>query len=494
MTTRRSLRLAIVALVAGFGFLEALTWARLGALALLVGKFPTAAVTSDGTPLFYKWGSHSDLLHSRFDTWTLEGTSSGVRYLEPATYRWGEVDSREEESDSPARRSVMWTFGHEAFLSHAPFDDSLNVAAWLNWGSWRSYDYSIPSNLPPHATWSFASGQFLARTDDGGVRAVVGPGGAAPTLAEAGTVGRFGRLLRLERDVPSDNDTVELAHLLLDKDAWQVIEITQRSAQVPAGIVVKVHSIPVHPAVAGTAFAGERPFIVWSADSALAIDRRGSIWASVTTQPDAGPGHALAYLSDSSSAEPKWVLQLYNGLRLGDPLAAGTRIQRQVFGESALSTWDLVWRPTGSAQKWLAALACVPAVLRPSPLATTSFLSAAPTDDEGGSSWWWLDPVLAGQRRPIVLAANALLAALCAWLAWRIARVHCATASAAKATALVGLVLGPLGLLLIRLLVVRAPSERIGAGRRSLLLDTCPATDTLWSEPARTGREIIVEG
>ena len=500
MSIRRLVRTTIVAAMVGFLSLEALAWARLFASDLVRSAFPIPAVTQEGTPVFLRWvSSDAGTPRPGIEVWGVDGSEIGVRrFDDPTDPSWSRYGRLLTMGIRRGGRSggVDKSFAYAAFLPDGarPRDDASRIARLLTQSEleWRlaREGASAPED---RASWSFEAGQFVRRGADRRVLSIVGPAGTMDASA-ASDAGQFGRLLKVFESEADDFDARGISITGWEVDASRLVEFAVRPVASPARISIDVRLIPLRTPAVDAKPLKKEPRLILIPERAVAMDPDGTIWIDIHLGPN--DGVSPAYLTPVSREDDAPLhlrsLVVSSLVDTGDSLAVGTRLRRQVVGQ-ALQSWDFEWRPTGGSQQALAALACVPAVLRPLPLAAASFLSGAPTDGDSGSSWWWLDPVLASQHRPVVLGANLLLAALCAFIARRIARVHCATGTAATAWTFAGFLLGPLGLLLMRLLVVCAPAERVGRGRRSLRLDTCPATDTPWPEPARTGREIFVD-
>lgn len=510
MTRRRCWKAALVTLLVGFCALESLAWARLGLVDAVRGSSPIPAVFRDGTAGFYSL-DYDDARPRRVGVrvWSADGTYLGEDDANQPTGLAGARfrDQRALPSVFRGRR-----FGVDRDFETARFLRRAGPDAWGRDDPARDLNsfggFSVPGRpgepvgrVPMHlrgtrdefAFWSFEAGRFvLRRAFERTVLLVVGPDGVAASL-DAPNLGQFGRLnpvgnVRLEAGQRS-----RYVSRFLELDATRLVEIEVGRSDDTSGVDARVRTIRLTPAPAGGRPDPTRLWYAHFPNRAIAVDSDGRVWSDVRAGADERIVGAQEFRDvppfDKTAPRGFATASLVDA---GDPLVAAVRFRIQTYGED-VRTWDLAWRRQGVGEETLAALACVPAVLRPIPLAAASFVSGLPTDGDGGSSWWWRDPVLAGQRRPIVLGTNLLLAVACAFVAWRVARVHCATSRAAQAWTLVGFLLGPLGLLLLRLLAVRAPAETVGAGRRSLALETCPATDTPWPSPARTGREIFVD-
>jgi len=509
MSLRRAAKAALLTLVVGFSGVEALAWARLGLCDLVREAQPTPVVFRDGSSGFYSMVYRGeDYVGVRL--WSADGAFLGEGDTEDPADPIGGRFRTSRPTMAPARgrrRGVDKDVERARFLRRDDPDAggladpsaalNVNGAMYLRRRAPESGGRDPTLGRPrfEFALWSFDAGRFVLRLLPGGaVIVAIGPGGVAPT-PEALPAGGFGRLSHF--GVLDSGTTGRRLARFVEMDADRIVEIEfggqEIGAGVPTGVDATVRVIPLSPVPADRKAEQAKVQATYSSTRALAVDTEGLVWADVRASADERIVDArVAYDSRRFDRTAPLSFVTTSRVETGDPLVAAVRYRAGTLGQ-APQTWNLAWPVAGAGEHALVALACVPAVLRPLPLTAASFLSGAPDDGESGSSWWWRDPVLAGQRRPLVLAANVLLAAVCAFVAWRVARVHCATLRAAKAWTLVAFLLGPLGLLLLRLLAVRALAETIGAGRRSLALETCPATVTPWPAPARTGREIFVD-
>jgi hypothetical protein len=131
------------------------------------------------------------------------------------------------------------------------------------------------------------------------------------------------------------------------------------------------------------------------------------------------------------------------------------------------------------------------ALFRPLPLVAASALSPLPSDEDDAYAWWWRDPWLSGGRYAGWLLATLALAALLAWRARRAARERCATALEVHVWTAAVFLLGPVGLLWMRLVLPRLPVEPVGGARRAVHLERSPSSSAPWPEPAREGIEVF---
>jgi hypothetical protein len=105
-------------------------------------------------------------------------------------------------------------------------------------------------------------------------------------------------------------------------------------------------------------------------------------------------------------------------------------------------------------------------------------------------STWLTDPLYAGAGELGTLALCVALGAVCAARARAVAREQ--RPSAANAWALAGLVLGPVGLVWMRLVEPRRAVRACGCGvRRAVSVEACPACAAPWPVAASRGDEVF---
>jgi hypothetical protein len=149
---------------------------------------------------------------------------------------------------------------------------------------------------------------------------------------------------------------------------------------------------------------------------------------------------------------------------------------------------DSTLEPT-RASEWLPAnLAASLALLRPLALNATS---AASSLSDNWHDWWWRDPWLAGGRYAFWLVLSFVLAGFLAWRARRSARARCATPREVRFWTAAVFLLGPIGLLWMRLVLPRVPVESVGGSRRAVNLDASPSTTAPWPDPKPLGIEVF---
>jgi hypothetical protein len=177
-------------------------------------------------------------------------------------------------------------------------------------------------------------------------------------------------------------------------------------------------------------------------------------------------------------------------LRPPHPALATYRV-RFLQGEHAPLVRDIPVRPETPLEYTIAGFGGLVALLRPLPLVCASYVADAPRDFEAMASWWWLDPWFSGQRMTGWLVAALVLTALLAWWARRQALRRCATTRAVHFWTAVAVLLGPLGVIWMRLTVPWAVVEPVGDGVRAVNRDATPQNDAPWPAPAPVGTEVF---
>jgi len=163
-----------------------------------------------------------------------------------------------------------------------------------------------------------------------------------------------------------------------------------------------------------------------------------------------------------------------------DPTRHGLRIR--IVGPDGARVHDLTLEPESAAERAIAFLGGSIAVLRPPLLNVASF--AAPAAESRDAYYaWWLDVWFRGRKRAGWLLASVAVGLLCAWRARVQARVRLARGG--RAWVALALLLGPLGLLWMRIFVPWVHVEEVAGERRAVNLDAP------WPEPEPTGREIL---
>jgi hypothetical protein len=314
---------------------------------------------------------------------------------------------------------------------------------------------------------------------------------------------RFGPAVATFRGFPVGSDPSPL--VLLDPDARQILLLTLRRDPVgPDSLepgALDVESRPLRPYEAAGTTAEVLPHVALLERRAIVFLSDGSVFGEV----DLAPGERVSSLEGAdlvlstgfvgrffapSRPLPTRDVAVGMGSVLFPAHPDTVRLRLRLFrpGREAIER-DVTLEPVRASEVLLANLAAAFAVLRPPPLAILSALSPLPSGPD--ELWWWRDPWLSGGRYPGWLVATLALAALLAWRARRDARERCATLLEVRFWTVAVLLLGPLGLLWMRLVLPRVPVEPVGQGRRAVNLESSPSASAPWPEPAREGIEVF---
>lgn len=498
MNRRRLLLAAFTAAACLVFGVEALHWARHGTRDILVESYPSPALDRDLEPVFFQdrrvenGGGPATVVRT---TWNARReVLAELRSDQPSDAAWGTVWLKPWRTGRRAGPDRTWntpTFLGDRFARPRPGELLLRRMHWIR-PQWR---------------WAWEGGALVARhPSSGAVVSAIGPAGSFESLEALGD-DRFGDL-RFQDGYGSNGISFHLPLEFVDATRDRLVSIAVDRYGVTSDRPPPL-DIRLTPLVADIPAPGSDVPDVVRFDELSPIETPGRVrWgnrrgrvrvdvvldageqivqAGVIPIPDAGPapGDPFAWATQPLAAE------LTTTLPTDDLLAEATRVRVQRLGRP-LVRHDLVWVPTGVGQHVLEGLACLPLALRPLPSAVASFLSPAPIDDPArGAAWWWRDPVVAGGHRPLALVANALVALVCAALALRLGRRHCATSTRARLCAFVGLLAGPIGLLWLRLTVVRAATDAVADSRRSLALDASPSSSAPWPVAVPKGHELI---
>lgn len=498
MNRRRLLLSAFTAAACLVFGVEAMHWARHGTRDALAASYPSPALDREWEPVFYRDRVVGDGPHERITARTIWDARRRV--------------VAELRSDQPSARAwnTIWLQPWRAGRRAGP-DRTFDTPGFLGDRFARPEPGALllrrMQEIRPRWRWAWEGGALLGRhPSSGAVLSAIGPAGSFESLETLGE-DRFGDL-HFEDGYGFDTVSFPLSLRLVDATHDRRVSITMdRSDRLDQPPLLDIRLTPLVADIPTLGSGVPEPV---SADELRPIQTPGRVrWvdarghvrvdvaldagervvqAGVIPVPDGGPVPDDPF---SWSGRRALAAQLTTTFQTDDVLAEATRVRVQRLGRP-LVRHDLVWVPTGVGQHVLEGLACLPLALRPLPSAVASFLSPAPIDDlERGAAWWWRDPVVAGGHRPLALAANVLVALACAALAFRLGRRHCATSAQARLCAVVGLLAGPIGLLWLRLTVVRAATDAVVGSRRSLALDVSPSSSAPWPVAAPKGHELI---
>ena len=165
------------------------------------------------------------------------------------------------------------------------------------------------------------------------------------------------------------------------------------------------------------------------------------------------------------------------------------RVRVMPLGATEFVVTDVRRRPHTAAERTWERAFGVLSCFRPPALNAASFASPPPRTRGDLIARWLRSGFVAGGRHAGWLLASLLVGGLCAGLAARRARTRCASRGAVRAWAAAAFLLGPLGLLWMRLVVpARAVRETLEGHRRAVDL---PGP---WPEPSATGWEVWTDG
>lgn len=217
-----------------------------------------------------------------------------------------------------------------------------------------------------------------------------------------------------------------------------------------------------------------------------------------------------------------WLLDETHGLLAPRPLADDEYVPRRTYGYASaakpggLESWLVPQHPTKYAarlryfdgraeervgearlepvtpkEKLAAAAMGIVGVLRPPVLNAWAFVSDGPRTRGDMNRWWWRDPFFSSRSYLGWFLASLALGAWMALLAWRSARVRLPTRTAQIGWVVAVFLLGPLGLLWMKLAIGRIAVLPVGDGRRAVDLDATPDNPTPWPRPALEGTEVL---
>lgn len=458
--------------MAAFG-LEALSFARHALLGVALEAFPRAALTEQGEPAFaeFEWVS---------------GPGGGGRWL---ITRWGpdrslvSTGTADPEAFQYVQRMGRHGWGPARTVDEPTF---FGPPRRLHDGPrWLLNDLRI---VAPRVRWRWVDGVVVGR--DATTGALLHRIGRDRSVAgdDAGEVRSFGEVVPLTR---RRDASPHAAWDVLCGDADARVRIRLRRLEGAPWVSIDVESTPLAP-VSEEGATGDGVDVA-SLRVAVTKGRVRLIDDAAVVHEDVpmDPGEVVDDVSivrARGGAKAAWVVA--SRPRAVDRLAEATRFRVLTPGAEPV-VHDLVWTPAGWGQHAWAGLACVPFVLRPFPLGLASFVSSVPPEGVHESSAWWIDPIVAEGRRPVLLGLAAAVAGVCGWIGLRLGRRHCATRRLAWGCAATGALFGPLGLLWLRCVVVRAAVAPVGAGVRSLALATSPSSDEPWPAPV-VGRGAIL--
>jgi len=477
---RRILLLALL----GALLLEALAWLRLPLLELLDVVYPRVGLSRDGEVIWY---DVDEFVRRRLDA------DRNVI----ATWRRGDPPPRPLEW-APLFRVSRFSPRAHAFDKPRFYDESgiwdrtpLELVAW----SLNQAEQDPRRAVGRMTHWRAENGRLVCRrTIDprGPVVSSIGPDGfhRDDRAAPFGKVERVGSSL-LSRPGPR-------SELLLESGTRLVqiaLEAEAEREDVPATYTVTVR--PLRPA---TVEDREERLYAGVVDGALlAFTGNGEVVVRHPLAPEESirgiggasffgefpRGITLVQLEPVPLSEARVTLETAAGAV--HPAERHSRLYLFRPGQAPV-VQEVTLVPTRASEVVVANAAAALALLRPPLLNLASAVSAPPAEPE---AWWWRNPMLAGGRDLGWLLASLALAVACALRARRNARERCATGRAVSFWTAAAALLGPLGLLWMRLVLPRVPVEAVGAGRRAVNLERAPAAAEPWPAPAPLATDVF---
>ena len=472
----RLLLLGVLGLIA----LEGALWARSSLSWALQGQLPRYGLDAEGEVRYWDW------------TW-----KGGVVELDDArdvVMRWP-LDQRDAApSASLLVQGILR--GEDDTLAYEQFDDPRFLAGSLRVRRGASWADPVASALYAEQRrragagtidyqrlprWSFQDGLFLCQRGAAlGVEAWVGPDG-------------------FHQGEPADE-----------------------TARFPAEATLFAYATSRGPWVATV--LGSSDSYVLRLDDDPAVPSLEPVRLDVERRPFAPYEGALsgppAVVVDGRSY---WLLDETHGLLAPRPLADDEYVPSRTYRYASAAppggfqTWLVPQHPTkygarlryfdGSGEEWVGEARLEPVTLkeklpawgmgilgalRPPVLNGWAFLSEGPRTRGDMNGWWWRDPFFSSRSYPGWFLASLALGAAVALLAWRSARLRLPTRAAQITRVAAVFLLGPLGLLWMRLAIGRTAVLSVGGGKRAVDLESTPDNDAPWPTPDAKGTEVFV--
>ena len=503
MKTRKFIQSALLLVLVAALTLEAALWMRAIGASWVQEAYPYVGVDGDGSPVYWR-------------QWYREvrGRSSGylrlydenrevireIDYAQPGT-EVGAVVPQVTASAVLANRGAPW----ERFDDPPVIIESTRGhTAWRGERSWiEEVLFSLQvaqtrrSDRGAALYWSFENGRFYCQRRPGDETVAVlgaeGLGESSPPF------GRMRFVKTLPHDEPDGSQSIH-RHLLLDLDALALVDLTILSdgPRVPNRIFVKRRPLREPASLDGT--TESLTGVIETDAEWLLADETGRILARAARRGDetlaevftpgfgSRGGRTAWYWSKSSRPVPLSEVSraVLTTPRPVDPLVVRQRFHLLRAGRLA-KVVETRLEPVTTWERILAGIALAPEFVRPLPLCVASMAAAPPDTWEECNSWWLLTPSMADGKRSGLLALVVLVSAIAAWVAWRWGRARCATVGQARLWAVAVFVLGPMGLLWMRLVLPRVRVETVGGARRAVNLDASPSSGEPWPEPVSTG-------
>jgi hypothetical protein len=528
MRSWKSLRTALVFVVALAAGLEIVHWLRIAAVEVRAGAALVPLVNADGSVRFRRWqvvrGTKPDDVRVRLTEYDLDG---GV-------IREEEMDAIRMKPDWTASPSIAWKrhrasaaerFGRNAdgrFKSRGS-DWRAAVQSKLNriQGTASAYEsLKVGHRTSPVApvrrpVWEFRDGRFVCRRhDENRTLGSFGPDGwtagepssDAPRFEEKAV----SPATRVDVSYPSMSQT---PFALVDAGASEVVflkidafgpdekgemrpKVDLATTPVPVVVTRVAVAAPDGEPTAPLSDDGSPSYAPQPSGDAVVVRAGPDV---VIVRPD-GTLRRARLDPDESDVQRAWCNP---GAPGEDPDILSTVLLPIDAGRPRLRirTWtrggELVVRDVRApvvtgAQRNAELFGHLPTLLRPPALTAVSFVLPGPADLDEDGSRWLLDSDVAGGAKAGWLAVSLAIAAFCALNARSRARLRAPEKSSVLFWTLVGAALGLLGLVLFAALTRKSVVAKCACGRRRAVhVETCPACAAEWPAPTPTGVEVF---
>ena len=490
-STLRPLLLLVFALAL---LLEGLLWARTVATRVHLYAYPRICMNEAGVVTYWEWRERGLLVQYDAQRRVVRRWPQTIRLWQdpgnPESGGWFRARLRLERHWSAARRldTPRFLWGERSQPPHYQLLlESLNRLEARRRGAtltlrhqngvWRGV-----SRMP--VVWQWAEGRIVCRdTESDEILAGFGPDGYRGGAAGAAGA-RFGDVRLFLVDAPVEGKTPPRTFVFHENpDRLHFVEFGAREDEgsIPSDSrdVLEVrYSSRTLDARLEILRTGAGVGLVILGDELVLMDSAGEILAR---SPHV-PGERIIRMGSFVRFEQ------FDG-RLGvatvlPPLhPTGGRVRMRIFRHAQSTVVkDVEMEPVTAGENARVALLGALTLLRPLPLDALSFLSAPPETGKEMGAWWWRDPFLAGGRSAGWPLLSLVVALLCAWRARSQARKRRGTPGAVRFWTAAAFVLGPVGLVWMRLVVPRFPV----VGGRAVDQETEP-----WPEPERVGTEVF---
>jgi len=472
---RSALRAACLLLLGGVVLFESLGFLRLVATGLAMDTYPWISVTADGAILFRGHPS------------SYPGTT-GTRHVGPITYYY-RVDRQ--------YHGVWRAFpiGRPVHLARAPWKERRHY----EWPWYRAMERALnvhegrrrQADRAP-VVWTYEDGRFVCRER-----------GSLPVLAGFGPDGfvsgpRLEEGLRFQKPRHVLYWDLGVYHYVAERHLVRLVfpdmDRIPRDSRDPVRVAISTKSLATPPSLVWPENLADARLIPTN-DQLLWVVRAGDVLFRVAWSPEEEDLRGWSALAKPTKKPAYWsvgpvsALVVFSDLQPIHP-ARGTARVRVFRRDHPMLQKDIEIRPESAAEHAAATLRGSVTLPLPFPVAMASFFSAPPRTWDELYSWSVRDPLFAGGTSIGWLLLSLVLACACAWFARKQARMRCATERAVRFWTAAVFLLGPLGLVWMRLVLGRESIERIGGARRAVDLEASPATSEPWPEPLPTGTEV----